>query len=57
MTKALFAIACALSLGLGGFEARVRGVDLDEARQDFIQGHYTNCIHLCQQAVRDHRQR
>src|SRR5438477_11526831 len=33
----------------GGFAAR--GADLDAARQDFIQGHYSNCIHLCQQAI------
>src|SRR5438445_11099256 len=43
---------------VGGFlcllwQCPLRGADLDETRQEFIQGHYSNCIHLCQQAIGD----
>src|SRR6266404_468278 len=43
---------------VGGFlcllwQCPLRGAGLDETRQEFIQSHYSNCIHLCQQAIGD----
>ena len=45
----------ALMAGLGCllWQLPLRGADVDEARQEFIQGHYSNCIRLCQQAIGD----
>ena len=51
MAKALLVIAGALGCWFLGFALPSHGADLDEVRQQYIQGHYSNCIHLCEQAI------
>src|SRR2546423_15506865 len=50
VARFLFALAVGLSLA-GGFSASLRAADLEEARQQLVQGHYSDCIHLCEQAL------
>src|SRR5450759_1052887 len=38
-------------LGAGAFP--VSGADIEASRQEFLSGHYTNCVRLCEQALRE----
>jgi len=53
MAKTLLAVVAVLGFLVGASQLSLLGADLDEGRQDFIQGHYSNCIHLCEQAIGD----
>ncbi len=48
-----FAFAAGLGCLLGGIGSAARGADLEEAQQQFIKGQYSNCVRLCQRALRD----
>jgi len=51
MAKALLAFVCGFGCLL--FASSVRALDVDEARQHFIKGHYADSIRLCRQAIVD----
>ena len=51
MVNALFAFVAMLGCLFGGSGSSVQAADLEETRQEFIQGHYSNCMHLCRQAI------
>lgn len=38
-------------LGAGAFP--VSGADIEASRQEFLSGHYTHCVRLCEQALRE----
>ena len=53
MARFLCALAAGLSCFFCGSAWRLQAADLDEGRQHFIQGHYSDCIRLCEQALGD----
>ncbi len=53
MAGLLFAVAAGLGCWSGGISSSASAADLEKARQHFIQGHYSDCILLCQRALRD----
>ena len=51
--RVCFACLCWLACLLGPLDLPLRGAEVEEAREQFIHGHYTNCIQICEQAIAD----
>src|SRR5438067_2234962 len=52
-TRTLLVLYGCLGFLLCAASSSLQAADLEETRQQFIQGQYSNCIHGCEQAIAD----
>src|SRR4051794_27726872 len=49
--RVFLVLGCGLAFLFGGGSSSLQAAEIDDAKQAFVKGQYSNCIHLCQQAI------